>query len=449
MLHRTSYFFELCSFRNQLERFHLQDVLTGLPFSDFLNVFGKKIHLSPSLLQEKMTFFLENSDQAIQALSFFLSFYPDIVGTEKSHLLANASHKLQNTSTALSPKANEQRKKILHFLYTLTYDTPRLKAWTENFENLLNFELDMRLHAAALERLHDNFLQDDCLNVLLPDWILTTKENLAFERQFKLHRLPDSQDKEKTAFCLVKSVVLMILRNGFIVMPSQSICRVDEKARICFINSRFPVLLKPNERLFISSFLESLILKDYTSAAKALFVSGYLPDTLSISKTTDIIKTADGCSPSFSKKISSFLNLFIENGISLPFSLRYCALTVTATENICHTFLNARQDVWASAAKDFSDFLRKGKEIQHSFPPCQEQFNEFKNVFSIMPDQKERLIFQNKKLPRFQEDFSIIKEILYKQTVGAKFQSGALRKRFWLLITLIISIFITLLFFQT
>lgn len=85
----------------------------------------------------------------------------------------------------------------------------------------------------------------------------------------------------------------MILRDGFVVTPSPTACRVDETGLLYFTRARLPVLLSAQERQFLSSFLAALRVKDYPRAAKALLTSGFPPAFFPAPRLIRLIEETD------------------------------------------------------------------------------------------------------------------------------------------------------------
>lgn len=212
--------------------------------------------------------FLDQAGACLQTLAAFFALYPDIAGRGRADLLARAA----DTTTDFADTADQDEQKrfvsILKVFYMLAGRDPFFKQLAETFEHILGEEVDFRFEAAALERLNDHFYEDDCLKTLLPDWPRTGKDRLALLPGPALRPLQATPDRKKTVSCLIKSVILMILRDGFVVTPSLTACRADDTGLLYVTRARLPVLLSPQERLFVSSFLEALCVKDYPRAAK-------------------------------------------------------------------------------------------------------------------------------------------------------------------------------------
>ena len=403
MLRRLLCLFSLYRFGRDLARFKAQALLAGLPTACLHLPLTKKAKRKLRLISEdRPGLFLRQSGVSMQTLAAFFALYPDIAGRYRSDLLAKAADTMTEFADTADQKEQKQFVCLLKIFYTLAGRNPVYKQLAEKFEHLGGTELDFRFEAAALERLHDHFYEDDCLTTLLPDWPRTTKEHLTLIPYDGLRALSDSSDKEKTVRCLIKAVVLMILRDGFVVMPSAAGCRCDNTGTPYFIRSRLPVELSAQERLFLSSFLEALCAKDYRQAAKALLTSGFMPAFFPAPRLIRLIEDAD----------------------------RRSALLTAGQKADC--FLKAQGDIWLHGKTEFFDFLDRGKAL-----PLNTQNNaaDIRTAFGLAPHHAERLAIQNKKIPSFQEDPEKIPDILYRHTWGSRFQP---RGRHRLIITLLI-----------
>ena len=422
MFRKLSCLFSLYVFSRQLARFNCQSVLKGLP-GEFLNLKKtKKTQKNlPTSPEEKLSFFLNSAGVCEQTAASFFALYPDISGKHKANLLEKASNLTEHLAKSTDLNDQKQFLRMLKVFYTFAGKNPDLKQTAELFEQILDRETDFRFEAAALERLHDHFYEDDCFNVALPDWSNTHKHILTLNNNDALKNLAESDDKKKTAVSLAKTVVLMILRDGFVVLPAQSVCKVDKNANIFLTRARMPLSLSDQERLFISSFLISLTRKDYTQAAKTLLTSGFLPPFFPPARLIKLIEQTDRHASLLlaGQKADCLLKSLSDNGVRLPFSLRYCVMTLKRTEKLCQNVLNIQENIWEYTSREFADFLEKGT---NSFSCVKTNPADIQKAFGLDPHHAERLSFQNKKIPYFQEDLKRIPEMLYNHTLAARFQ---------------------------
>lgn len=429
MLRGLSCLFTLYRFSRDLARFKSQAALSGLP-ADFLLLRASKTPFKdlPSSPEERLGRFLEQAGAGLQTLSAFFALYPDIAGRGRADLLARAAE----TMTRFADTAGQDEQKrdvgILKVFYTLAGRDPFFRQPAETFEHLLGGEVDFRFEAAALERLNDYFYEDDCLKTLLPDWPHTGKDRLALLPGPALRPLQATPDRKKTVSCLIKSVILMILRDGFVVMPSLPACRTDDTGLLYFTRARLPVLLSLQERLFISSFLEALCAKDYPRAAKVLLTSGFLPPLFPAPRLIRLIEETDRHAALLltGQKADCFLKHFADNGIFFPFSIRYCVFALKKAEELCRVTLKTDGDVWQNGKTEFSDFLAKGKTAA-----LKQDSNaaDIQTAFGPSPHHVEQLAIQNKKMPFFQENPEKIPELLYRHTLAARFRPSGRRKK--------------------
>lgn len=429
LLRRLSCLFSLYRFSRDLARFESQTILSGFP-ADFLLKQASKTSFKdlPQTPEERLGLFLKQAGPSLQTLAAFFSLYPEVAGTDRSSLLSDAIDRMPEFTDKASSDEQKRFERILKIFYTLTNKDPCLKHLAEKFENLLNEDVDFRFKAAALERLNDNFYEDDCLKTLIPDWLKTDKNKLSLISNPDLRFLQASANKEKTASCLIKSVILMILRDGFVIAPTSAVCRTDASGTLYFINACLPVLLSDRERIFISSFLKSLCAKDYQQAAKTLLTSGFSPAYFPPPRLIRLIEETDRQTDLLppGRKADYFLKSFADNGIFFPFAVRYCVFAIKNAEKLCRTELNAENSIWQNGKTEFSDFLTKGKEIS-SF--AQRNTEDILSAFSLEPHHAERLALQHKKAPSFQENPKKIADLLYNHTMAARFQPSDRRKK--------------------
>lgn len=445
MLRRLSCLLTLYRFSRSLARFQSQTVLSGLPM-DFLLLRAARTPAEAlgQTPEECLGRFLEQAGAGVQTLAAFFALYPDIAGRGRADLLARAAETM--TGFADTADQNEQKRfvRILKVFYTLAGRDPFFKQLAETFEHILGEEVDFRFEAAALERLNDHFYEDDCLKTLLPDWPRTGKDRLALLPGPALRPLQETPDRKKTVSCLIKSVILMILRDGFVVAPSLTACRADDTGLLYFTRARPPVLLSLQERLFISLFLEALCAKNYPQAAKALITSGFLPPLFPVPRLIRLIEETDRHAALLlnGQKADCFLKHFADNGIFFPFSVRYCVFALKKAEELCRTTLKTDGDVWQNGKAEFSDFLTKGKK---ALLKQESNTADIQTAFGPSPHHVERLAIQNKRMPSFQENPEKISELLYRHTLAARFRPAGRRGK--LIVLLIAACLLAGLFF--
>lgn len=445
MLRRLSCLFTLYCFSRDLARFKSQTVLSGLP-ADFLLLRASRTPAEAlgQTPEECLGRFLDQAGACLQTLAAFFALYPDIAGRGRADLLARATE----TTTDFADTADQDEQKrfvsILKVFYTLAGRDPFFKQLAETFEHILGEEADFRFEAAALERLNDHFYEDDCLKTLLPDWPRTGKDRLALLPGPTLRPLQATSDRKKTVSCLIKSVILMILRDGFVVTPSLTACRADDTGLLYFTRARLPVLLSPQERLFISSFLEALCVKNYPQAAKALMTSGFLPPLFPVPRLIRLIEETDRHATLLlnGQKADCFLKHFADNGIFFPYSIRRCVFALKKTEELCRTTLKTDGDIWQNGKTEFLDFLVKGKTATFK---QESNTADIQTAFGPSPHHVERLAIQNKRMPSFQENPEKISELLYRHTLAARFRPAGRRGK--LIVLLIAACLLAGLFF--
>ena len=426
LLSNPLYAYRLYAFSRRLAEFRSEIVLKDLPLRFLTQRSGRKAMPDlPEELENRLMHFLIRYGIPEQTLATYLALYPDMTGNNLSELFFRSVWNLPDFPEQMEEADQKRAVELLELFYTLCLHQKISKQPAEQFEHLLNQELDLRLEASMLERLHDSFYEDETVCIALPDWLNTTKNRLTLQEK-KLLPLRDSPNKQKTANALARAVVSMLFRDGILIIPSNAACRTDNKGNLYLIRARMPLVLTEKERLFISSFIEAMHTGNYQAAAKALLTAEYA--TGSTASLTPLIKRIEKETHHLTlvQKAETFLNELYLNGFPLPFFMRYCVQALKATEKLCHQELGFHQDFWLAAGADFSDFMLKGKNIRSTF---QETATQFRQAFSFTPHQEEQLTMQSRKPPAFQKDANKLSEILLHQTIAAQFQPK--RRKVW------------------
>lgn len=408
--------FALYRYGRDLARFDAQSVLAPLP-ARFLTQrpSKKKAPDLPETPADRLSLYLQNAGVAEQTAAAFFALYPDIAGRAASGLAARSS----GATVPADTLEKGRPESVLHLFFALAKGNAAAATLAHDFEAVLDAESDFRLEAAALERLNDSFCDDDCLSTALPDWAHTRKERLV------LHPLPDlpplsaAPDKAKTAAALIRTVVLMILRDGFVVAPSAAVCRADDAGTIFMTRARLPVILSAKERETLSLFLAALNAKDYKAAAKALLTSELLPPLFPALRLIRLIEEADRHAALLlsGQKADCFLHHFAQAGIFFSRAVRTCIFAMKRAEDLCRTEIGVNGDIWQTAAADYAAFRDRGLNI-NTAPLLDAE--DLKLAFGIAPHHAERLRVQGKKAPEFQQDFKKIPEMLNRRTFAGR-----------------------------
>lgn len=406
------YAFRLYMFGRRLAEFRLQSVLKGLPLPFWMRRSCRKTKKNlPEKQEEHLKAFLTRYGIPEQTLAFYLSLHPDVTGEELSCLLDKAVRGLLTLPESFERTDQKRAEQILELFYALCLEKKKSKESAELFERLLNSELDFRLEAAALERLNDSFYEQENICAITPDWPATTKERLVLTNGSEWRPLSETPDKLKTATALIRSVVLMLLRDGMAIIPSPAACRSDDRGNLCFIRARIPLFLSEKELLCLRSLTEAVIDQNYPAAAKTLSFFGYnMADTVALLKKNE--EETNG------QTLATKARLLVKRLSDAPYFLRYGAAVLKATEDLCREEFGLTDDLWRTAAEEFAQIRASEKTFR---PTTENSAAQFRQVFCFAPHQQEQLTVQSKKLPSFQKDSNKISEILFKQTVSARF----------------------------
>lgn len=408
--------FALYRYGRDLARFDAQGVLAPLP-ARFLTQRPSKNKAAdlPETPAERLSLYLRNAGVAAQTAAAFFALYPDIAGRAASDQAARSS----GITVPADTLEKDGSESLLRLFYALAKGDAAATALAQEFESVLDAESDFRLEAAALERLNDSFCDDGCLSAALPDWAQTRKERLVLQPLPDLRPLSASPDKAKTAATLVRTVVLMILRDGFVVAPSTAVCRANDTGTLFMTRARLPAALSAKERETLSLFLAALNGGDCKAAAKALLTSGLLPPLFSAPRLIRLIEETDRHTAPLltGQKADCFLHHFAQNGIFFSRAVRTCVFAMKRAEDLCHTEIGVNDDIWQAAAADYAAFRDKGLNIDAA--PLLDA-EELKRTFGVAPHHAERLRVQGKKTPEFQQDFKKIPEMLNRRTFAGR-----------------------------
>lgn len=404
--------FALYRYGRDLARFNAQVVLAPLP-ARFLTQRPSKNKATdlPETPAARLSLYLRGAGVAEQTAAAFFALYPDIAGRAASDLAARSSGLTVPADTLEKDKSES----LLRLFFALAKGDAAAMVLARDFESVLDEESDFRLEAAALERLNDSFCDDGCLSTALPDWAQTRKERLVLQPLPDLRPLSAAPDKAKAAAALVRTVVLMILRDGFVVAPSAAACRADAAGTLFMTRARLPAALSVKERETLSLFLTALNAKDYKAAAKALLTSGLLPPLFSAPRLIRLIEEADRHAALLlaGQKADCFLRHFAQDGIFFSRAVRACVFAMKRVEDLCRAEIGVNGDIWQAAAADYAAFRDKGLNIDTA--PLLDA-DSLKRMFGVAPHHAERLRIQDKKTPEFQQDFKKIPEMLNRRT---------------------------------
>lgn len=409
-------------FSRRLARYGVQDILSGLPLSFLLTrPAGEQKEGLPPEKGKRLSLALADNGPVFQAPAGYFSLYPETITPQRAQLLSGALTDMPDLPPDLPPQTRADFIGLLEILYILSKKYPGIlpKERVENFERTCFTKTDMRFEAADMERFRDNFYDSDCLNVFQPNWIKTTETAIAFSDTRPLSALGAAPDKKKTAADIVKAFTLMMLRDGFFLMPGSSFFGVSENGTLFLKRAPAAVSFSTEERTGLSHFLKALSARNYAQAAKALFSAGLLPPLYSLLELTRLCekthREAEG--KTAAEKSKYFINAFIAHGIDVPFSFRAAAKALAEAEHLCRTELDAEDDLWQAAAEEYALFNQNGAGLKQD-----DLAGQFQTAFRLPEKHAERLAVQGKKSAPFQKDMKQIPEIIKRREVAYRFR---------------------------
>ncbi len=353
-----------------------------------------------------------------KAALFFFALYPDL--TDGKHAAAIARTIVSAQESAKQDNAFGLPE-LMRLYCAAAKKRPRLAAKTDEFENLLNEAGDCRLTGAILARIDDAFYADGFVKAVLPDWTRTTKDTLALLPVSGLSSIAASPVPETTAKALVRSVVLMILRDGFAAVPTIEVCRADENGTLWFSAPPFCAVLNHDERRFAAAVAVGALERDDRKIVSAILTSGFAPPLFPAREISNMLDECADFPPA--DRLIFMTEKLIERGFDVPLSLRVAVFALTAANSLCPR--EHRPTAWQSAVEDLADFADKG-----AFPSESDDAERFKQAFGLNEAQAERLEIGNKKAAAFQNDFAAIEPLLKSRTFAARLTTkrGALKK---------------------
>lgn len=431
-------------FSRRLARYGVQDVLAGLPFSFLLTRPSKEQRQDMPVEKEKrLALALAENGPVFQAPAGYFCLYPETTGDQRARLLFNALTAMPELPPELPAQTRTDFIGLLEILYTLSKKYPQIlpKERVENFERTCFTKTDMRFEAADMERLRDNFYDSDCLGVFQPDWLKTTETTIAFSDVRLLSELDKTPDKKKTAADIAKAFTLMILRDGFFLMPSSSFFGVAENGTLYLKRAPAAAAFSAEERASLSHFLNALRAQNYAQAAKALFLPGFLPPLFSLLELARLCEKIhrEAKGKNAAETAEHFIAGFTAHGIDIPFTFRAAAKALTGAERICREKLDAGSDLWQAAAEEFALFRQSGARLQPD-----DLSEQFRAAFQLSENHTERLSIQGKKTAPFQKDMKQIPEIIKRREVGYRFRpkkTNLFLKLFLLFVLAILSVY--------
>ena len=199
----------------------------------------------------------------------------------------------------LRPNIHKRMAKDINFFYTLArimeFLAPQLKRLrlviaVEQFKQLTELELDMRMEAAAGGKLRDNLASDTGVRIPWIEHSLTSKHVLVCEWITGLriddakglvasgHKIDDITNKAAASF------FNQVFRDGYFhadMHPGNIFVTSD--GTLVPIDFGIMGSLLPEDRFFLGSLLIALLERDYDKVARLHYDAGMLPEEVSLS----------------------------------------------------------------------------------------------------------------------------------------------------------------------
>ena len=162
----------------------------------------------------------------------------------------------------------------------------RLKptAVVDTLAESVNFEMDLRLEAAALSEMAENIRNDPGFRVPVVDWPRTAKTVLTMEwiNGIKLSNVAQLRasnlDLEKIAETVLQSFLRHAMRDGFFHADMhQGNLKVAPDGTVVAVDLGITGRLSKAERGFLAEILYGFIRRDYRKVAAIHFKAGYVP----------------------------------------------------------------------------------------------------------------------------------------------------------------------------
>lgn len=384
--------------------------------------------------EHKLRSALMEMGYTLRLFAAFISAYPDYIGEIRAASLSKAVNFSSDSDNPLELRVLPENirsdfGKILALLYGQAEKADKKNnsdtaiRLIEQFEHMAEGSLDLRFEAAALERIRDNFFEDDFIQVAEPDWLRTNNQSLFAVVLPELLSLKQSSNKEKTAESLVKAITLMVLRDGFFIMPEENGLKATQNGILYIKEAPFCVLLSQTERLCLSQTIDAFLKKEYLQAAKAWALAKTLPPYFSLPALSRLFENADEQTNGapLTNKISFIFNLLTEEGINPPSSFRFALQTLNKVQNICCNTLGADKSIWQKAAFEFKTFYNNGSYTA----------KDMRNIsFKMSGSHAEKFAIRGKKAADFLHNPKNIPDMIKRKQMGAAYRFK--QKNTWL-----------------
>ncbi len=285
--------------------------------------------------------------------------------------------------------------KIMEFL------APKLKRLrlviaVEQFKQLSELELDMRMEAAAGGKLRDNLRTDEGIKIPWIENSLTSKNILVSEWISGLriddvngliaagHKIEDITNKAATSF------FNQVFRDGYFhadMHPGNIF--VSSDGMLVPIDFGIMGSLKPEDKFFLGSLLISLLERDYDNVAKLHFDAGMVPETVSLALFSQSLRAL--VDPIMDKPIGE-IELSEALGQILQISARFDIFvqpqfnllqkTMVMAEGVARS-LNPKANMWHLAKPLASEWVQAQTGLTFRFRRI---LTDLERVFTALPD---------------------------------------------------------------
>ena len=272
----------------------------------------------------------------------------------------------------------------------------RLVVAVEQFKQLSEIELDMRMEAAAGGKLRDNLASDQGIkipwiennltskNILVSEWISGLRIDDVEGLIAAGHKIDDITNKAATSF------FNQVFRDGYFhadMHPGNIF--VSSDGMLVPIDFGIMGSLKPEDKFFLGSLLISLLERDYDNVAKLHYDAGMVPETVSLSLFSQNLRAL--VDPIMDKPIGE-IELSEALGQILQISARFDIFvqpqfnllqkTMVMAEGVARS-LNPEANMWHLAKPLASDWV----QAQTGFVfKLKHIFTDLERIFNALPD---------------------------------------------------------------
>ena len=272
----------------------------------------------------------------------------------------------------------------------------RLVIAVEQFKQLSELELDMRMEAAAGGKLRDNLLADSGIrvpwiensltseNILVSEWISGLRIDDVDGLIAAGHKIDDITNKAATSF------FNQVFRDGYFhadMHPGNIFVTSD--GMLVPIDFGIMGSLKSEDKFFLGSLLISLLERDYDQVAKLHYDAGMLPETVSLALFSQSLRAL--VDPIMDKPIGE-IELSEALGQILQISARFDIFvqpqfnllqkTMVMAEGVARS-LNPKANMWHLAKPLASDWVQSQTGFAFRIKYI---FSDLERLFSVLPN---------------------------------------------------------------